>query len=279
MADRSIIRPATDRPTSGEPIAGRTRGVAEVATAPHRGRLFTLLALGLDRPGAALRSALAADAFGTGLVTAAEAVGPDVARTARPVKTALEGDALDRRWATLFGTEGETVSPYELRYLPGPLMTNVRRLADLNGFYEAFCLEPADGRADRRDHVCFQLEFLGQLAYREAALAAAGDDTGVAVVADAYGSLLEDHLGRWYWRFADEVSRRDDGPYAALVDLLAALVEVEIDRLDLEPDWVPDDPAVAEWTEGVFGDDGHACGPCGVVPGAGDPANQPEGDT
>lgn len=52
--------------------------------------------------------------------------------------------------------------------------------------------------------------------------------------------------------------------YAALADLLAALVEYDIERFALDPDWVPDDPEVLEWNEDVFGDSGRSCGGCGM---------------
>lgn len=148
--------------------------------------------------------------------------------------------------------------------LPGPLLTNVRQLADIRGFYEAFDLAVAEGRNDRADHVCFETEFLAHLDAREAHLRRVGDREGVAIVVDVRRSFLEDHLGRWAWRFAAEVSGRDDGFYAALAGLLSSLVEVEVETLDADPDWVPDAPGVTEWNEGVFGDAGRGCGGCGA---------------
>ncbi len=131
--------------------------------------------------------------------------------------------------------------------------------------YEAFDLSLADEGTDRGDHVCYLTEFLSALCLREASLRERGDDEGVAIVVDARRSFLEDHLGRWYWRLADEVGSHDDGAfYAALAELLAALVEHEIETLDLDPDWVPDDPEVTEWNEDVFGDAGRGCGGCGA---------------
>ncbi|WP_233710798.1 hypothetical protein [Natronococcus pandeyae] len=87
---------------------------------------------------------------------------------------------------------------------------------------------------------------------------------GVAIVVDARRSFLEDHLGRWLWRFADEVIARDDGFYAALADLLAVLVEDDLETLELGPESVPDTPEVTEWNEDVFGDAGRGCGGCGA---------------
>lgn len=153
----------------------------------------------------------------------------------------------------------------------GPSQTTVstfggfRRLADARGFYEAFDLSIAAGANDRGDHICFLTEFVGQLCTREAYLRTEDDHGGVAVIVNAQQSFLEDHLGRWYWRFADEVSKHDDGGfYAALAELLAAFVEHEVERFDLDPDWVPDDPEVLEWNEDVFGDSGRGCGGCGA---------------
>ena len=234
----------------------------------HRGRLYSLVALGFERPGEEFETALAEGAFTDELRESAEVVGGPVAGAAEMVCDQLaecDHDTLHGEWASLFGVEeGLTVSPYQLTYLPGPLMTTVRQLADLRGFYEAFGLSIVEGYNDRADHICFLTEFASHLCGREAYLRMEGDREGVRVVVGAQRGFFEDHLGRWYWRFADEVSKRDDGFYAALGDLLATLVEAEIDRLDLEPDWVPDDPEVIEWTEDVFGDSGRSCGGCGA---------------
>lgn len=269
-------RPDDSAPEDDEAVDAGVDGTLErdvpgdATTAFHLGRLYSLLALGFERPGDAFRAAIEEDAFGTDLVESARTVDDDVAQTALAVAAHAHDPAtLHDEWASLFGVEeGVTVSPYELTYMPGPLMTNVRKLADIAGFYEAFDLEIVPERNDRRDHVCYLLEFLGRLSLREAYLRIEGDDEGVAVVGDAYRQFIEEHLGRWYWRFAEEVSRHDDGGfYAALADLLAALLRGEIDRLDVDPEWVPDDPSVTEWTADVFGDSGRSCGSCGVDAG------------
>jgi TorA maturation chaperone TorD len=239
----------------------------DATTAFHLSRLYSLLALGFERPGDAFQEAVDADAYTIDLVESAEAIDDDLAERARAVEAQVDdAAALYGQWASLFGVEeGVTVSPYELTYMPGPLMTNVRKLADLSGFYEAFDLEIVPGQSDRRDHVCFLLEFLGLLSLQESTLRHVDDDEGLAIVGDARRQFVEEHLGRWYWRFVDEVSQHDDdGFYAALADLLAALLEEEIDRLDVDPEWVPDNPEVSEWTEDVFGDSGRGCGGCGV---------------
>ena len=270
---------ATRTSETGDPTAGRHRAAApdrpvpgDPATAFHLARLYGLLALGFDRPADGLAEAIETGAFEGDLVESARHVGDDVLETARAVAPRLDDvPSLREAWTALFGVEeGVDVSPFELTYLPGPLVTNVRQLADLNGFYEAFGLEVAPERRTRLDHLCYLLEFLSHLSLREAYLRLEADDEGVAVVGDARRQFVEDHLGRWYWRFADEVSQRGDGFHARLADLLAAVLEDEIDRLDVEPAWVPDDPEAAEWTTDVFGDVGRGCGGCGVDHGAPD---------
>ncbi|WP_336328420.1 TorD/DmsD family molecular chaperone [Halovenus sp. HT40] len=239
----------------------------DVETAFQRARLYALLALGFERPGEELADAFADSAYCTDLVAAAEVLGDDVAEAAVGVGAHVDDpDALYEDWGPMFGVEeGHSVSPYELNYLPGPLVTNVRRLADINGFYEAFDLSVDSDKNDRGDHICFQLEFLSHLCLREARLRESGDDHGVRIVGDAQQQFVEDHIGRWFWRFTDEVGVSGEGFYAALADTLAALIESEIDRFDLDPEWVPDDPEVEEWSEGIFGDSGRGCGGCGIT--------------
>lgn len=257
---------AQEEPTVDQEIID----AADPVEAYHRSRLYSLLSLLLDRPGDDHEEIVEDGVFAEHLQESARIYGDEkLARAAERVLEAYtEFDEHRHEWASLFGVEeGVTVSPYQLTYLPGPLMTTVRELADMKGFYQAFDLQIADSERDRGDNIIFQTEFLGHLSLREALLREEGKREGVEVVVEARRSFLEDHLGRWYWRFAEEVSKQDDsGFYAALAEFLAILVETEIETLDLDPKWVPDDPAVTEWNEGVFGESGRSCGGCGSDP-------------
>jgi len=235
----------------------------------HRARLYALLSIGFDRPDSEFERLFDGGVLVEDVLAASEALDDeDLSTAAEGLATAADEAALDElpyEWGSLFGVEeGVTVSPYELTYMPGPLLTSSRDLADIAGFYKAFNLSIAEGENDRKDHLCLQLEFLSHLCLREAHLREAGDDEGVHVVVGAQRSFVEDHLGRWFWRFADEVCKHHEGFYATLTDLLSAFLEAEIDRLDVDPDWVPDDPEVIEWTEDIFGDSGRGCGGCGI---------------
>lgn len=250
------------------PGGSETRQVIERTTADEavqRARLYSLLSIGFDRPGEELEALLNEGVFTEDIREAAEKLDDDQLTTAVGAMIETDTEDLYFEWGSLFGVEeGVTVSQYELTYLPGPLMTTAREIADINGFYKAFNLELGDGENDRKDLLIFQLEFLSHLCLREAYLRQEGDDDGVAIVVDARRSFVEEHLGRWFWRFADEVCKHDDDFYAALTDLLSAFIEAEIDLLGIEPEWVPDDPEVIEWNEDIFGDSGRGCGGCGM---------------
>jgi len=248
-----------------EPITAAT--TAEEAF--QRARLYALLSIGFDRPGEEFERLLESGVLAADVRTAGEVIGDeDLIAAAETVATAAadaDPDDCYYEWGSLFGVEeGVTVSQYEMTYMPGPLLTSSRDLADIAGFYRAFDLSIAEGENDRKDHLCLQLEFLSHLCLREAHLREEGDDEGVHVVVGARRAFVEDHLGRWFWRFADEVCKRNAGFHARLTDLLSAFVEAEIDLLDVDPDWVPDDPEVVEWNEDIFGDSGRGCGGCGI---------------
>ena len=236
----------------------------ERATA--RGTVYGILALAFDRPGADFERALEDGIFTTRLPAAAVRIDDDLFTRADAVASSVPSlETAHDEWANLFGVEhGLAVSPYELSYLPGPLLTNIRRLADITGFYEAFDLRVRDGAEDRRDHIGFQNEFLAQLCFREATLRQHGDKQGVDVVVGARWAFLEDHLGRWYWWFVDEVAAEEADFYSDVAELLAAIVETDIDKTGLEPTYVPDDPSVLEWSEDVFAQSGRGCGGCGI---------------
>lgn len=258
-----------DDPTASSNRLPDTLPTGDSVEATHRANGYATLALGLERPDDRYMAAVEGGIFGDQLVQSISTVDDDLSDLAMRVSgTISDVDRLEQKWSRLFGVEhGLTVSPYELTYLPGPLVTNVRVLADINGFYRAFGLTVASGRNDRCDHICFMLEFLSHLSLSEAHLRTVGDCAGVAIVVDARRSFVEDHLGRWFWRFTDEVTARDEGFHAAVAELVAGVMEHEIDSLSIEPEWVPDHPAVTDWTEGIFGDAGRDCGGCGANPG------------
>lgn len=245
-------------------------------TATHRARLYTLLSVAFDRPGEPLERALDDGAIPDGildsvhlleddeLAAAANELAAAVDATAEPFRTAYGGT---------FGVEGGSdISPYETEYRPGGLVTNTDELADIAGFYDAFGLEVGEQR-DRVDHLCTELEFVGELAAREAYLEEVDDLQGVDIVVEAQRMFLEDHLGRWVPRLRTELEEEADGAiYPALARVLDALVSFDADRLGAEPNELVAEPSGP--LENLFDDESDGdwrCDTCVGNPSANNP--------
>lgn len=243
--------------------------------ATDRARLYTLCAVAFDRPRARLEDALEDGAIPDVLVeSAASLENADLEAAAAAVTDQLENvdfASFQTAYGETFGIETESaVSAYEMAYRPGGMVTNTDELADVAGFYQAFGLEVGEQRG-RVDQLAIELEFLGELAAREAYLADAGDEDGLAIVVDAQRRFLEDHLGRWVPRLIAELEETDvDQPYLTLGRLLETLVAYDADRLGAHPDVLEEQPAGP--LEGLFDDENGdwRCGTC-----VGDPTANP----
>lgn len=245
-------------------------------TATDRARLYTLLSVAFDRPKEPLAGALEDRAIPDLLAESAKAVGnPEVAPAAAEVSAEVADadiESFRSAYADTFaiGT-GSAVSPYETNYRPGGIVTNTDELADIAGFYDAFGLEVGEHR-DRVDHLCTELEFVGELASREAYLAQMNDEVGVEIVVDAQRMFIDDHLGRWTPRLLAELEKTAvNDLYPSLARLLDALVLFDARRLGIERDVLeatPDGPL-----ETLFdSDDGDwRCGTCAGNPSPNNP--------
>ena len=256
----------------------------------ERARLYKAIALAFDRPGAAPAMVAHRETIAEQFADAAERLdewlgadidpsahdGQPLAETAAAVVETMPIDDADARsaYADAFGVEGEgTVSQYEVTYAPGTLVTNTDRIADIAGFYRAFGLDLSEDERDRADALPTQLEFCQHLALSRAVLTESGDD-GVEIVTDATAAFLEDHLGRWIPRFVDEVRDEVDEPYYhALVDLLEAVVAMDVDHFDVDPDEFDETPtAPLETLSGLERDEhGRLEMTCGGAPDGGTP--------
>jgi DMSO reductase family type II enzyme chaperone len=205
----------------------------------HRARLYSALSAAFDRPDEGFIRAIEDGSFAETVTESAMTLGGDVERAASALETTIPEDATELRsaYAAAFGNENEsTVSQYETGYAPGTLVTNTNQLADMAGFYRAFGLDIAPDQRDRADYLSTQIEFVSHLALQRAYLAEAGDESGVEIVTDARASFVEDHLGRWAPRFVAEVLGEVEEPfYRVLADLLGALVESDVEILDIAP--------------------------------------------
>ncbi len=113
-------------------------------------------------------------------------------------------------------------NPCETSYLCKHLFQVSQALAELNGFYRAFGVEPSGERAD---HFSVELEFLSYLAYREAGEEMRGEEERAEESRQARRLFLERHIGRWFKTFLFLVRRKaPQGPYHAAADFCEALL-------------------------------------------------------
>ncbi|ELY52341.1 TorD/DmsD family molecular chaperone [Natronococcus jeotgali] len=250
----------------------------------HRARLYKLASLAFDRPDEELEEALVSGTFADQLLESAAALeNDDLEEHARAVVEASPTDAagvdeLYSDWSSLFGFEtGGDIRQYQIEYSPGTLVTSGDTLADIAGFYRAFGLSIAEGNRERADHLCIELEFLSHLALQTAYLENEGDETGVAVVTDAQGDFLEDHLGRWIGSFRETVAEEVDVEfYRALGALVDTLVGDDTDRFGAEPKTFEETPPSP--LEGLNDGEGDfRCGTCGPT-SSGSTPEMPMGD-
>jgi TorA maturation chaperone TorD len=184
---------------------------------------------------------------------------PPEALTLTPLCVELDQppEALRAEHLRVFGlVPTKECPPHETEYHPTeePFF-RAQQMADVAGFYRAFGIEPAHVRPERPDHLALELEFMAVLLMKKRlALAGAAEDAGMAegatVCDEAQHSFFRDHLAWWVPAFATGLRRRAGGGfYAALGQVLAALIPVERHRLGVDTPSVPARPSSTEGPE------------------------------
>lgn len=128
--------------------------------------------------------------------------------------------------------------PYETEYhtTEEPFF-RAQQMADVAGFYRAFGLEPSHAAPERPDYLPLELEFMAFLLLKQR-LAVWPEDR--LVCEEAQVAFFRDHLAWWVPSFAVGLRcRAGSGPYAALADVLAALMATERARFDTPPPCFP----------------------------------------
>jgi len=171
----------------------------------------------------------------------ADALTPLCAELLDTVATTHAADALETRYRETFGhIPAGIFSPYETSYGAANAFTQSQALADLNGFYHAFGVEPSAAYRERPDHVSLECEFVALLLYKEAIALEAGNTEGAEVCRTARRRFLEEHIGWWGGVVCERLER--DAP-TALYRLCgrfgAAMIAQEREALGLP------DPVVA----------------------------------
>jgi TorA maturation chaperone TorD len=164
-------------------------------------------------------------------------------------------DALNAEYENTFGlVVGSACPPYETEYIGSKFaFQRSNGLADINGFYQAFGLTIASGRAERPDHVALELEFMASLLALERRAANAERDRSEELITrcrDAQTRFLKEHLAWWVPAFAKLLGRENAGGfYAAVGTFLAAFIPAERAILGVEAQSRPVTPSLQEKPE------------------------------
>lgn len=218
-----------------------------------RAALHAAVALGFRPPTRETLARLVAPGALDALVDAARAIerieGADglVERVLALGRTDDGLETLAAAYRRLFGhTARGEVPCYETEYGDEALFQQPQELGDLAAFLRAFGLVLRPDSHERIDHVSCECETLSFLAMKEAYAIDHGDREMLEVTLAAAGRFVRDHPGRFAPVFARRLRRSGAGTlYAALGDILLALIEVECrrlgvaagpDSLDLRPD-------------------------------------------
>lgn len=109
-------------------------------------------------------------------------------------------------------------------------------IADVNGFYLAFGMEPSNANPDMPDHVSAEAEFLSLLLLKESYAAARLRNPERRLTREAARKFVEDHLGRWASTLRGRLQEENAAPpYRTLGAVLAAVVAAECRRLGARP--------------------------------------------
>ena len=163
---------------------------------------------------------------------AASGIDRPTAAAVRAVRRALAEltvEAAERAFVSTFGhARPQRAVPFECPYVTTNLFQESDVLADIAGFYRAFGVEPASGRAERQDHIVLELEFMHLLAAKAAHAIERGAEEWIEIAREAQRSFFSAHLARWAARFFRLLGEPGaPAHYAAIARLAEAFLRSE----------------------------------------------------
>ncbi|MCH7728721.1 MAG: molecular chaperone TorD family protein [Planctomycetes bacterium] len=176
---------------------------------------------------------------------------PEPVFAALPDCEAALNDEFERTFGLLVSN---ACPPYETEYINGKFtFQRSHALADINGFYRAFGLQPSSQHPERPDHIVLELEFMAFLiGFQRQAMEddSADCEERAELCRDAQQRFLREHLAWWVPAFSRLMGRENSGGfYAALGTLLAALIAADRSLLDVEANTGSVQPSTLEHPE------------------------------
>lgn len=139
--------------------------------------------------------------------------------------------------------ESQDCPPYETAFGSRDVFAQSDTMADVAGFYRAHGLQVGGRERERPDHITTELEFMAFLARKEAvAIDRLGPDEQ-ELCERTQVLFLRDHLGCWGPGFGRRLELVAVHPFfAAAGRLLGAWLGADMERLEVEPARVLDEP-------------------------------------
>ena len=158
--------------------------------------------------------------------------------------------------------------PCETVYTAREIFEETAQLSDIAGFFRAFGMELAE--RERPDHITVELEFMHLLTAKEAVAQLHHGPDKARLCRVVQRKFVQDHLGRWGRRFAQQLAgRAPEGLFSATAALLDAFLADEIAYLRVQPEVLE---ANSDWRTKVS-EDGCSTGECPIVQSGEDNGN------
>lgn len=147
-----------------------------------------------------------------------------------------DDDELRTEYARLFLGNGPC-SLHETAYGDGRRIAGrPAELADINGFYTAFGLQPSATDPDLPDHLCSELEFYSLMLVKLAYAGRNGWTQKKDITQRALKKFLGEHLGRWNNALVREIDTHSAAsPYRETAQALETMVKMELKRNGVRP--------------------------------------------
>ncbi len=198
---------------------------ASAQAAQARSQLYALLAAVFRRP---LDAGQIEGLRSPEMLAALAAAGIDPGEAFRDDDVDVLRDALAVDFTNIFHHPEGKIMPYEGLMLAHEDELHGRKTAEVERFLANVGYRVPPERGEMADHISVELEFMADLAAREAEARAAGDEDTARKAHEIQRDFLDRHLGRWAEIFARRVAMRAEAPfYAAFAQAVADFIAAE----------------------------------------------------